>query len=411
MYYRFLNNCFVFVISSCLFATFFSSFFSSLLFVWSIYIFLRRGKGVVQPAFSIIGLILFLWIALSIFWSDNDFVDSLIFLSEYRSFILIPVVAVAFHIYEVQKPAIVVFALGCGVALMASYGLGLGMFTIEGAELSLANRIFHGFIMSIFLFGLLVTFAELQDRRLKIMVLVMAGLVFYNVINIETGRTGYILVTVLCTLYIYLAYPLRIALMLTAGFLGLLVSFAFYLDSFGSRVLYTLENVYQFVFVGDMSFLHTSAGNRLEFYFSALKFGLESPWLGYGVGDVENLLAARYAEGDIKVLTDNVHSEYFNMLLIGGFPALIFYLAYIASLFQFGFSLKGKNRVVGWGFMGAALWLAVASVFNSTIKDFGDKQLVIIVLSWLLASAFNSGLLLRPKRHLFWFFTRRDMNE
>ena len=139
------------------------------------------------------------------------------------------------------------------------------------------------------------------------------------------------------------------------------------------------------MFGDSQSVLNTSAGTRMEFYSKALQFGLENPLFGVGVGDVENLLANKYRIGEIAILTDNVHSEYMNMLLIGGFPLLILYCVYVISIFWYGYRLASVAKSLGWMFMGVSLWLGISSIFNSSIKDFGDKQLVILVLSWLVA--------------------------
>ena len=124
---------------------------------------------------------------------------------------------------------------------------------------------------------------------------------------------------------------------------------------------------------------------------------------GVGVGDVESLFANKYQIGEIAILTDNVHSEYLNMLLIGGFPLLFLYCAYLTSIFWYGYKLVSFAKPVGWMFMAVSLWLGTASTFNSSIKDFGDKQLVILVLSWLIACVLSIEKNKNPLEALFKF--------
>lgn len=381
-------GCFAFIITSCLFKTFFSSFSSILVFLGSAYLCLKAGALGNQPLFNKIGMILFCLIFTSIFWSDNDLLQSLRFLSEYRSFLLIPLVGFSFYIARSQSVLAACFVTGCIIALLFSYGLGLGLFKITGAELSLANRIFHGFLMSIFGYGLLVVGLNVDDNRLKFCVYLCAALSTYNIINIETGRTGYILTVVLGCLLIVLANrPVRALAGISILICSLLVAY-FVFETFGSRVAYTVQNAYEFVFGDSSAVLQTSAGNRIEFYTKAFGFGLENPFFGVGVGSVEDLLRTKYELGEISVLTDNVHNEYMNMFLIGGFPGLALYISYLVAMFSYGYKFKSKqSKSLGWLFMGTAVWLGCASIFNSSIKDFGDKQLIILVLSWLVSSA------------------------
>lgn len=378
--------CFLaFGIGSCLFKTFFASLFSVLVYAYSIFIYFRSERVGSQPLFIKIGLVLFSYILLSITWSQVGILDSLRFVSEYRSFILIPLVGFALYSSRVQSDLALFFAVGCVIAVVVSYGLGFDLYRITGAELSLANRIFHGLLVSIFTYSLLVAAISSQSVNLKIFLYILATLCAYNIINIETGRTGYILIFALTSLIIFLANKPPKAVLYFFGLIGFGFIALFSFESFGARVSYTLGNVYEILFGDSAAVLNTSAGNRIEFYTKAFYFGLENPFFGVGVGDVELLLASKYQSGEIGVLTDNVHNEYMNMFLIGGFPLVILYVAYLVALFIYGFKFTEQSKGIGWMFMGVAVWLALASLFNSSIKDFWDKQLIILVVGWLIS--------------------------
>ena len=88
---------------------------------------------------------------------------------------------------------------GAFISLVTSYGLSLGWWEIEGANLSLANRIYHGFIMATFL-GACLLIARERAGLLRVVACVVSLLVIYNVLNIETGRTGYLQVVAVCIL-------------------------------------------------------------------------------------------------------------------------------------------------------------------------------------------------------------------
>ena len=72
------------------------------------------------------------------------------------------------------------------------------------------------------------------------------------------------------------------------------------------------------------------------------------------------------------------------MLLAGGIPALILFLWFVISLFITGFIARKRQPEFGDFLIGCATIIAVAALFNSTIKDFGEKHVLLIILAtWL----------------------------
>ena len=198
---------FSFVMFSCWFPTGFPSTLSTLAFIFAIPIFLFKIKAAELELnnFEKTGLALFVWLLLSVLWSDAILIESLGFLSEYRIYFMLPVFIAALSLNG-NTPRLSLFAAmsGAFIALVTSYGLGLDWWEIEGALNSLANRIYHGFIMAIFLL-LTLLFARKSDSVGRIVFSCVAVLIIYNVLNIETGRTGYLqiisVIFLFCILY------------------------------------------------------------------------------------------------------------------------------------------------------------------------------------------------------------------
>ena len=115
----------------------------------------------------------------------------------------------------------------------------------------------------------------------RISALVVALLTVYNVLNIETGRTGYLQVIAVSFIFVVLSFS-----RLQAAILALVAAVAFgaayvSLDQFNARVDQTLANVERMVVNDDYK---SSAGYRLEFYRGAIQIGADHPVGGVGCG-------------------------------------------------------------------------------------------------------------------------------
>lgn len=380
---------FSFVMFSCWFPTGYSATFSTLAFFFALPIFFHRIRSVELNRFELAGLALFGWLLLSVIWSDAPVLESLGYLSEYRIYFILPVlISVLALNAQTQRWAFAAAMLGAFIALITSYGLGLGWWQIEGAHLSLANRIYHGFIMSSFLLACLLIARETKGL-VRLLAGVVALLVAYNVLNIETGRTGYLQVVFVClTFAVFTFSRIQAVLAVSAAVILFAVSY-FSFDQFHNRVNQTVANVEKMVVSDDY---HSSAGYRLEFYRGAINVGLDYPLGGVGVGDVTSTLQSRAEAGEIRLLTDNVHSEFMNMLMAGGVPALLLFAGFILMIVYSGFVVRRQSRWLGDALIGLGVIVLVSAFFNSTIKDYGEKHALIIMLSILGAQLAHRGL-------------------
>ena len=284
--------------------------------------------------------------------------------------------------------------LGAVIALITSYGLGLGWWTVEGANFSLGNRIYHGFIMSVLLLIALLVARDFTGG-IRYGAIVIAVLTVYNVLNIEIGRTGYLQVTAVT--FTYVALTFRRLQAVIVGLVVLIVLGVVYVssDQVNHRVSQTLTNVENAIFEGGHA--SSSVGYRLDFYRGAIQIGADNPLGGVGVGDVVTELEDRANSGEMRFTTDNVHSEFLNMLVAGGLPALCLFLVFCLSMFWDGFRHRETNRITADSLIGISVIVAVSAIFNSTIKDYGEKHALLIILSLLVARLFSDSSL--PKRN------------
>lgn len=385
---------FSFVMFSCWFPTGFSATFSTLAFLFALPLLYFRIEKVNISLFEKVGLLLFSWLLLSVFWSQTGILNGLSYLSEYRLYFMVPVFATALlFLPNTQKWAFYAAVFGAVIALITSYGLGFGWWKIDGANLSLANRIYHGFIMSALLAVALMV-ARDGSGGLRICGMLLAVATVYNVIGIEVGRTGYIQVFVVSIVFILLSFSrVRVEIV---GLLAVLILGAFYLalPQLGARLDLSVHNLERAMVFGDFN---SSVGYRLDFYQAALFLGAEHPLMGVGVGDVASELEGLFNLGRLQTLTDNVHSEFLNMLVAGGLPAMLLFLVFVFSIAWVGLKHRQADRTLGDTLVLMSALLITASLFNSTIKDYGEKHVLIIILSCLsanlatnLAGCFNS---------------------
>ncbi|MDB2411907.1 O-antigen ligase family protein [Litoricolaceae bacterium] len=380
--FSFTFICFSFITFSSLFPTGFSTVSFFVAFVAALPVFFRRISEIKLNNYEVVGLILFLWISMSIFWSDVPALDSLAALSEYRLYLMVPIFSLVLTTdRRTKRYTLIAGLLGASIALFASWGIGLGWFVLPSGQNSLGDRIYHGFVMSVFL---IACFCIARERYgfTRYFFLIVASLIFYNLVNMENGRTGYLLlitVTVVFAVLTFRGSNLVAAFLLTVVFCVL--SFK-YLAGFHDRVTQTLDNVEKMLVEDNYN---SSVGYRLEFYRAAIEIGLDNPMVGVGVGDVASELRAYWNVGKLRVLTDNVHSEYLNMLMVGGIPAVLLFALFLGLIIRQGLLQRSRSRWLGDAMVGIGCIVVVATLFNSSIKDYGEKQALIIIFSLLNA--------------------------
>lgn len=378
---------FSFVMFSCWFPTGFSATFSTFAFFSALPIFFYRIGSLELTLFEKMGMLLFGWLSFSIAWSEVPIWDSLVYLSEYRIYFMLPILITALSMNrKLQSWAFMAAIAGAFIALLTSYGLAFGWWKIDGAHLSLANRIYHGFIMSILLL-VCILIARESSGWIRLATGIISLLVILNILTIETGRTGYLQVISICFLFAFLVFSGGRKFLAVCVFLCLLAITYLYVDSFHTRINQTFANVGGMLLYDNH---HSSAGLRLEFYRVAIHVGIDYPLTGVGVGDVKSTLLERVAIGELRAVTDNVHSEFMNMLIAGGFPAVLMFAGFLGSIIRLGISVRNKSRFYGDALIGLGLILFVSALFNSTIKDYGEKHVLIIVLSIAGASMLTS---------------------
>ena len=386
--------CFAFTMLAGFFKTGFPATFSTLAIVFASIIVFRNRSNFELSRAEKVGVLLFIWLSLSLTWSGVELLDSLNGLFEYRFFLLLPLLSNAIFFVSV-KPEKVIISGVCGalVALVFSYALGLDLVKIKGADNSLSDRIYHGFAMCLLLIFFLSLLGDKRSKALNLIGWCIIALIVLNLTTIETGRTAILALVaiILVWAFLYSNVKTSIVVLATPLMIGIIyISF----DSFASVIGLTYENVYKALVVGDFG---SGAGYRLDWYKAALGFGIENPWVGAGIGGVDSALALMFEGGAIKIATDNVHNEYLTMLIAGGWFATATFFIFCVSIILDGLDSEIRDGPVGRGLVLLGVLVIVYCSFNSSIKDFGEKHAILFVLSTLIGMSKKYKLQTRLK--------------
>lgn len=103
---------------------------------------------------------------------------------------------------------------------------------------------------------------------------------------------------------------------------------------------------------------------------------------GIGLSEIPMYLNLGHKSDLIKVPTDNLHSEFLTMFLGTGIFGFLLLFLYFAVMFFEGFRLYVRNQSLSSYFlMVLPTIFIIGCVFNSSLKDFGEKHLMICILS------------------------------
>ena len=91
-----------------------------------------------------------------------------------------------------------------------------------------------------------------------------------------------------------------------------------------------------------------AGANRIYIWLRTIDLIKESPWVGYGLENLESVFVEKYSDEMIEMygkvyLVDRAHNEYLHIAVSSGIPALIAYLIFIFLCLKKGFELAKKD--------------------------------------------------------------------
>ncbi len=297
-----------------------------------------------QSIWCLSAVALFTFIAISSLWSPAS--NSLQFgvIIKYVKILYIPVLAVAFINRKYRLWSLNAYlaaaVLTCILSILKARGwLSIGHTADQGAIF--LNHIFTGFVVSFasYLAGL---FFFQTKGWLRVIYLIILLLTSYQLIFINTGRTGYVL-------YIALMIMLFLQkLSLKQAILGVVLVFSLFVLSYNVSIMthLKLKEVINDVVLYQQNNKSTSLGLRIEFQQYAQSLLVQHPMFGVGAGGFEHLF---YQSSPVpnwgKKLTDP-HSQYWLILAEQGIIGFMLLLFFFVNLFITALKLKETKPIL-----------------------------------------------------------------
>lgn len=316
---------------------------------------------VALSAFVLVGLFL-----LGMLYTSANSEQALKIFGKYNRLIFIPLLLTIFYEPLWQQRAYRAFMAVMIATLLLSYGQLLGIVPLgpPGQEYALSKgRIAHGFFMAILVYLMASHFINQPRWRWIWGALIVLGI--NNVLFMNEGRTGYMILLGLMVLFTYQQWRWRgLLISIVASVMIAVVGFSTS-PIFKKRMQAISTDIQQYI-QGDPQF--TSVGGRMQFYQNSLELIAEHPLLGGGTGSFKSEYAQLLMQQG--VLSTNPHNEYLMVTSEIGLVGL-------AALLMLWFQQWRYGRYLEWPFRHAAQGLVVAMVigclFNSFLLNFSEK--------------------------------------
>ncbi len=391
-------------------------------------------KIVIRHPIAILCVALFAWLALSMLWSIAPRDEMIEGISKYRKLLYVPLVAMLLVSTRV-KPWFLMnfFVAGCLLVCIGSLFSSSGLASLLlGPQLPVGGWYIGGTVenywfymgpperptfgrahiaqgaflaMSIlYLIGWLVQRSLAQDRNTNYPALwiasVSAFLLLGYVILSLGSLTGYILGLIGAVFWLYQLYRLKRRLAVVVGLCIVIIFFSLApslvkstnhrLAKFGPDISAYFESQAQ-----------TSEGLRIRFWSAGIRYAMERPIVGSGVGSFGELYAGDLSEPEnLRQSRPQPHSEYVILLVQGGAVALALFVGCFLYVFYPSNLVDSNNekklkiydrslRVVATSFLFGGL-------FNSIVWDAGEGHFIPIVFSSVMAITLLGSSKKRP---------------
>ena len=322
--------------------------------------------------FTLIALLLFGYIGISLLWSDH-LSEGLSIWKKYREFILLPVFLSYFAHDKYRQYGLIALYSGMLVTLLISYLVHYGLRSPPPRQHSISNHIFNGILISFFAYWSLCL--ALAYKKYLLLFIVLFMLASFSIFIIREGRTGYILLISLILLFGYQHWSWKWKRVFSSLLLLLPICFLlFYLNNNLDTILATYVKFEPL----DLSAIAT-LDIRLEYYINTLRIIFEHWLLGVGVGDFPSTyLLTSNAHENFWGATNNAHNEFLMISSQTGIMGLILFMLIFVSLFKHALKLTGNHAQLA---IATTHTIGISCLFNSSFLDTNDGILFMLLIA------------------------------
>lgn len=333
---------------------------------------------------ALIGTLIFLFMAVSISWSDAEGKYSTKILSKYREFLFIPLFMLYFSYEKYRNFTLATLYSALTLSLLFSYLIHYDIVNYWENNHSIGNRIFHGVTMSFY--GYMSLQASVIFKKYKWVFATLFLITLHNLFFIENGRTGYILIISLSALFFWQKLNLKTLCILLALFI------------IACGLIYSLADLSHIRILGNLNALSSSGpismtaiqqiDIRAEYYILSFLTFLQNWFIGCGLGCFPEAYAAKHSEvGTFWSPTVNAHNEFLQIAVQTGLIGATLFVAFVLSIL-----LKSSDYQSEQKQFCSALFLLVtiSCLFNSSFLDHGDGIYFMLLIALIAGKKWQS---------------------
>ena len=345
----------------------------------------RSFSDLISKKFMLYGLLIFLFLDMSLYFTIGD-VDSIISsLKKYIKFLYIPFLYININRNKNSDLVIKYFIAGGVVVLFMSYlkyfnfvdlkpiydyyNMNL-VGTITQASV-FQTSIVHGAIFS-FISYLSIFVAKRDNNK---WLYIFSALCLINIFFMNDSRNSYIIASIFIFLIIYYHFY-KIKYLFTT--LSLLVTFFIFLSPISENLIKSMHDTNKDIKLLIDKNYTSSIGLRTLWLSIGIQNLNNEPILGSGVGSYKNSVQHFLEKNTINVkhdlaISNNPHNEFVSMSTQLGLFGLSLYILFLYSLFK-----EARKRYLA---IGAFVIIFVSSFFNSVFYDNVFGLFIVIMLS------------------------------
>jgi O-antigen ligase len=331
-----------------------------------------------KTLWGVCGVLLFVYILISCLWSPAPWSSQMTVMNKYCKLLYLPILSVGFMNPKTRlwtlNAYLAAMVVTCICSLLKSKGLIL---TGDPGEV-FYNHIITGFMVAFGSFIAVLLTIKSQGWA-KVVYGLIAVFTSYQVLFINTGRTGYILYAVLMMLVLFNNLSIRRAMI---G--GVLFSITFVIAYTFSNTMHSgVDSLASDVIQYRHHELNTSLGYRIQFHDYAKSLFLEHPIAGIGTGGFKYRF---HQDNPIPSWGDELkdpHSQYWLTLSEQGLIGFILFMCFLGSIYVISYQLyEYKSLLLG---MLAAFCLGC---MTDTILCYSTAGYLLVVITALCFGEF-----------------------
>ena len=340
-----------------------------------------------NPA-ALIAAALFCLYGLGMLYSSAAWDMRLAWWLKYHKLLYIPLIISVLTNEKYREYAIQAFLAGMLLVLIISYlkwlgivphkDIGQGYFVFKG-------RIAHNILMA-FAVYLMLKLAVQTAKPYCWLWAIGSMLGLLNIFFLVNGRSGQIILLVLCIWFCWEIWRTKSIKYLFGGAVALLLI----LSALPNAGDFRLTQITQEIANHKPNEAQTSSGTRLEFYNNSLTLIKRNPLFGAGTGSFEfEYKQLAETQQTLATYVPNPHNEFLLTWQELGLLGLFLLIVLFASQWKASHRIfKGQNHsmVDGYALRGLILTMTIGSLFNSLLLDAGEGKFYCVMAGVLLSA-------------------------